>query len=105
MRDLINFFTKKDELVFDSFMGVGGTLLGAALSGRRAVGIELNSEYINAYKKATKQLGLDEQQTLIGDCIEILENKKQIETCLNGEQISLMLIDPPYGNMMSKEKT
>lgn len=105
MRDLINFFTKKDELVFDSFMGVGGTLLGAALSGRRAVGIELNSEYINAYKKATKQLGLGEQQTLIGDCIEILENKKQIETCLNGEQISLMLIDPPYGNMMSKEKT
>ena len=31
MRDLIQFFTKEGELVFDTFMGVGGTLLGAAL--------------------------------------------------------------------------
>ena len=29
MRDLIQFFTKEGELVFDTFMGVGGTLLGA----------------------------------------------------------------------------
>lgn len=31
MRDLIRFFSKEGELIFDFFMGVGGTLLGAGL--------------------------------------------------------------------------
>ena len=39
MRDLILFFTKENEIVFDAFMGVGGTLLGAALAKRRAFGM------------------------------------------------------------------
>ena len=105
MRDLIEFFTKNNEIVFDSYMGVGGTLIGASLSNRRSLGIDLNPEYIEAYKLANKELGLSEQSTICGDCIELLEKKKCIEDFLNGEQISLMLIDPPYGNMMSKEKT
>ncbi len=105
MRDLIYFFTKHDEIVFDSFMGVGGTLIGASLANRRALGIDLNPEYINAYKAASKELELDEQSTICGDCIEILEKKQAVDHFLNGEKISLMLIDPPYGNMMSKEKT
>lgn len=104
MRDLIEFFTKRDELVFDSYMGVGGTLIGASLCNRRAIGIDLNPEYIEAYKMANQELGLSEQTTICGDCIELLE-KRILEDFLNGEQISLMLIDPPYGNMMSKEKT
>lgn len=104
MRDLIEFFTKHNEVIFDAFMGVGGTLLGASLSGRRAIGIDLNAEYIDAYKRASAELNLKEQNTIQGDCIELLE-KKQIESFLGDEKISLMLIDPPYGNMMSKEKT
>lgn len=105
MRDLIYFFTKHDEIVFDSFMGVGGTLIGASLSNRRALGIDLNPEYIEAYKRASDALNLKEQSTICGDCIEILEKKKAIEDFLKEDKISLMLIDPPYGNMMSKEKT
>ncbi len=105
MRDLICFFTKHNEIVFDAFMGVGGTLLGASLADRRAIGIELNPEYIDAYKKATKELNLIEQNTIYGDCIEVLEKKQPLEDFLKEEKISLMLIDPPYGNMMSKEKT
>lgn len=105
MRDLICFFTKHDEIVFDAFMGVGGTLLGASLANRRAIGIELNQDYIDAYKKATKELNLNEQNTICGDCIEIMKKKQDIEAYLKGDKISLMLIDPPYGNMMSKEKT
>lgn len=49
MRDLIQFFSKENELVLDTFMGVGGTLLGAALCSRRAAGIELNQEYMVTY--------------------------------------------------------
>ena len=105
MRDLIYFFTKHDEIVFDSFMGVGGTLIVASLANRRALGIDLNSDYIDAYKRASNELNLKEQATICGDCLEILEKKKDIEDFLQEDKISLMLIDPPYGNMMSKEKT
>ena len=105
MRDLIYFFTKHNEIVFDSFMGVGGTLIGASLAKRRALGIDLNPEYIEAYKRATAELNLEEQSTICGDCLQVLERKSEIEKFLKEDKISLMLIDPPYGNMMSKEKT
>ncbi len=105
MRDLILFFTKENELVLDTFMGVGGTLLGAALCNRRAVGIDLNAEYVNAYKEAAKELELSEFPTFIGDSIELTSNDEWAKNILNGEMFSLLLIDPPYGNMMSLEKT
>ena len=49
MRQLIEFFTKAGERVLDPFAGVGGTLLGAALAGRKATGIELNDEWVEIY--------------------------------------------------------
>ncbi|MCL2248861.1 MAG: site-specific DNA-methyltransferase [Oscillospiraceae bacterium] len=101
MRELIEFFTKKGELVFDCFSGVGGTLLGAAMCERKAAGIELNSAYIEAYKNAADALGLTQFPVFCGDALSTLEDKN-----LPTEQkISLMLIDPPYMNMMSKPKT
>ena len=42
-------------------MGVGGTLIGASLSKRNALGIDLSSKFITAYKKACKELKLKEQ--------------------------------------------
>lgn len=105
MRDIIYFFTKEGELVFDSFMGVGGTLLGAALANREAAGIDLNQQYINAYKDAAKELGLKEFKTQCGDCITLLKDKKVMQELTGGKNISLLLIDPPYSNMMSKKKT
>lgn len=105
MRDLIYFFTKEGELVFDSFMGVGGTLLGAALANRMAAGIELNSEYIEAYKNAANELNLTVFNTKCGDSLTLLKDKGVIEELTEGKPISLLLIDPPYSNMMSRIKT
>lgn len=105
MSDIIQFFTKENELVFDYFMGVGGTLLGAGVSGRRAIGIDLESKYIEAYKSAAKELNIPEFKCIVGDCLEILSDKKEMNNLLDGEEISLVLLDPPYGNMMSRKKT
>lgn len=105
MRDIISFFTKENEIVFDTFMGVGGTLIGAALCNRYAYGIDLNQEYIDAYKKVTEELNLREFPTFCGDCISILKEKGFFERTLKENEISLLLIDPPYSNMMSKQKT
>ena len=105
MRDIIKFFTKENEHILDYFMGVGGTLLGASLSNRNALGIDLSSKFISAYKKANKELKLKEQTTIKGDCIEVFKNKKLIEEYLNNKKFSLIAIDPPYGDMMNREKT
>lgn len=105
MKEIIEFFTKENELVFDYFMGVGGTLLGAGLSKRKAIGIELNEKYIDAYKQAAKEIGVEVFITQCGDCLEILNNKNKMQSLLKDEKISLVLLDPPYANMMSKEKT
>lgn len=104
MRDIITFFTKKNEWVLDYFMGVGGTLLGAALCDRRAVGIDLSGDYIKNYKTACKELGLREQQTLCGDSLKLLSSDK-IKKILGSDRVSLICIDPPYGDMMSRAKT
>jgi len=104
MRDIIRFFTKKEEWVLDYFMGVGGTLLGASLCDRKAIGIDLNIKYIDAYKKATEDLTLKKQITICGDAIEVLASK-EIGNILQDEKVSLICIDPPYGDMMSRKKT
>ena len=105
MRDLIYFFTKEGELVFDSFAGVGGSLLGAALCNRRAAGIDLNQEYLNAYAQAAQKLDLQVYPTICGDCIQVLQNDMLMGELTGNQKISLCLIDPPYANMMSKKKT
>lgn len=105
MRDIIEFFTKENEVVLDYFMGVGGSLLGASMCGRRAIGMDLRYEYIKAYKEASAFLNLSEQPAIVGDSLEILKDSDKMSSLLGEEPISLILIDPPYGNMMSKVKT
>ena len=105
MRDIIEFFTKENEVVLDYFMGVGGTLLGASLCNRNAIGIDLNQKYIDTYKEANKALGLKEQVTLLGDSIQLLKSGREINGLLKNRKASLVLIDPPYGDMLAREKT
>lgn len=105
MRDIIEFFTKENEIVLDYFMGVGGTLLGASLCERMAIGIDLNKNYLEVYKSATKALGLKEQITLLGDSIKLLQDGKELNSLLGNKKVSLILIDPPYGDMLARKKT
>ncbi len=105
MEEIIRFFTKENELVLDYFMGVGGTLLGASLSNRKAIGIDLEKKYIEAYKEACKYLNLKEQTTINGDSIEILKNPILLKNEIGDNKFSLILIDPPYGDMMARPKT
>lgn len=105
MKEIITFFTKENEFVFDFFMGVGGTLLGAGLAGRKAAGIELKEKYVKTYYDAANEIKIPAYKTIIGDCMEVLASENSMHYLTNGEPISLVLIDPPYGNMMSREKT
>jgi DNA modification methylase len=57
MARLIEFFTKRGELVLDPFAGVGGTLLGAAIARepRRALGIELSPAWAEIYGRVVAE--------------------------------------------------
>ena len=100
MKKLIEFFTKKNEWILDPFMGVGGTLLGASLINRNAVGIDLSKEYIKIYKKVCKKENLDEQIAIVGNSKLIDKIPEVTESVFD-----LILTDPPYGNMMLHNKT
>jgi tRNA G10 N-methylase Trm11 len=105
MRQIIEFFTKENEIVLDYFMGVGGTLLGASLCNRRAIGIDLSRKFIDVYKEASVFLELKEQVAIQANSIEFLKSKTSLDKHLNDEKLSLILIDPPYGDMLSRPKT
>ena len=103
LKEIVEFFTKENELVFDFFAGVGGTLLAASMAHRKAVGIELSEQYVQAYKEANAFMKLEEQQMLCGDCLQMMKSGEL--DSLFAKKAKLILIDPPYMNMMSKEKT
>ncbi|HPT68290.1 MAG TPA: DNA methyltransferase [Bacillota bacterium] len=103
MAEIVSFFTKKGELVLDPFAGVGGTLLGAQMAGRRAVGIELNPAWVAVYRRIQGEFSLGEQgpvrggagrpitaPMLTGDCLELLAR-------FPAGHFAAIITDPPYG--------
>jgi len=97
MAHIIKFFTKPGQTVLDPFAGVGGTLIGATLSGRKGTGIELNPRWIELYRRVCRQEKLAEQEMIGGDCLTVLE-----ELSADGRQFDFAVTDPPYGVALRK---
>jgi hypothetical protein len=96
--DLLRVFTKEGASVLDPFMGVGGTLLGAALAGRKAVGIEIDARWIDIYREVCRREGLAVQEAVHGDAREALEG-------LAGRIFDCVLTDVPYWTMDSARRS
>lgn len=99
MKKFVDFFTKEGQIVFDPFMGVGGTLIACSLSNRKGIGVDLSKNYIDLYKKVCKELGVSEQTAIVGNSLE-LEKLLPKNT-----KFDFVLTDPPYGEMLSKKRT
>lgn len=98
--NLIKFFTKENEIVFDPFCGVGGTMLGSSITNRESIGVDLNPIYKEIYNDASNYLELSPQTFLVGDATSVLQGENLID-----KKFDMILTDPPYGNMMSRPKT
>ncbi len=96
--DLIRTFTKAGQRVLDPFMGVGGTLIGATISGRQAVGVEINPRWIEIYREVCRLEGLEEQQAVCGDSRTVLKEFEE-------ESFDLVLTDVPYWNMDRRRRS
>ena len=95
--DLIKVFTKKGERVLDPFMGVGGTLIGASLCQREALGIELSKDWIDIYTEVCRLEGIEEQAVIRGDSRDVLETLE--------DDYDFVLTDVPYWNMDKLDKS
>lgn len=96
--DLIKIFTKKGQTILDPLAGVGGSLLGAALCCREAIGIELNNKWIDIYKEVCKLEKLKEFKILVGDANERLREIKE-------NSIDFVITDVPYWIMDKLKQT
>jgi len=97
MQHIIEFFTKKKDTILDPFAGVGGTLLGASLAGRKCAGIEINKKWINIYHKVCKREKILDQEMIHGDCLEVLENMVS-----ERKKFDFVVTDPPYSIALEK---
>ena len=98
--DIIRTFTKEGQWVLDPFAGVGGTLLGASIAMRNALGIELNHEWVDIYKQVCKHENLKEQQIICGNSKEYLDVLAR-----DNFQADFILTDVPYWHMDKVEKS
>jgi DNA modification methylase len=98
MRQLISFFTKSGESVLDPFAGVGGTLLGASLchEPRKAVGLEINTKWVDIYHQVLQQDPALQPQTMLqGDCRTLMEE-------MEPNSFDFIATDPPYNTHLER---
>jgi DNA modification methylase len=107
MAEIIAFFSKTGELILDPFAGVGGTLLGARLVERRALGIELNPVWVQIYQELNHRFGVTDggfaplepageecdpriPRMMRGNCLQLMKN-------FATASFAAIITDPPYG--------
>jgi DNA modification methylase len=100
MATFINFFTKKDEWVFDPFAGVGGSLIGCSITGRNCIGIELSGKYAEIYRNVCRRENIKPQTIIVDDARNMGKHAE-----VASHTFKLILTDPPYANMMAIEKS
>lgn len=87
----ITFFTKKDEIVFDPFMGVGSTGVAAKKVKRNCYGIEINKEFCDVANKRIK-----EDNVVLGDS----RKKKNYKI----DNVDFIITSPPYWDILKKKR-
>ena len=96
--DLIRAFTKSGDMILDPFMGVGGVLLGASLCGRKAMGVEIDSRWIQTYREVCAREGLEPQETMAADALSALAD-------MQGRSFDCVFTDVPYWKMDKAERS
>jgi DNA modification methylase len=96
---LVRLYTGTGDLVFDPFVGIGSTLVGAARAGRRSIGIELNAEFASVAERWITELQpIDDHlrpELITGDARELGNH-------LQDESVQLTVTSPPYADFIHR---
>jgi len=99
---LINFFTRKEEIVLDPFMGTGSAGIASLQNHRRFIGIELYYDWFTIAKQrienyAKRDMFLSDYYKLyLGDSLKVMS------TQLKSESVDFIVTSPPYWNILKK---
>jgi len=103
IKEFVKFFTNKNDIVFDPFLGTGSTLVASLETGRNGIGLELINKYAQIAQKRVSQ------ETLFKDTKQIIlqEDSRNIEeiwskNCL--PIVDFVITSPPYWNMLKKSR-
>lgn len=104
---LIKIFTKKGDIIFDPFFGSGNTLIAAKKNTRKAIGFEINKEYIELFKERIKQKDLFSFNSQKQErYIKIYhKNANLISEKLHENSIDLCLTSPPYWDILRMRRS
>lgn len=97
---LVRLFTKQGETVLDPFAGVGSSLVAALRAGRRAIGVELSSEWASLARER-----LERETPLLGtaNTPEVLEGDSgEILRTLPDDSVDFAVTSPPYWFILNK---
>lgn len=100
-RQLILRYTKKDDVVFDPFVGSGTTAYEAESLGRHFVGVDIQPELISHIKSkidnknyfAELVTGDSMDKSAFSSIVEILNKKKR-------KNVQLAILHPPYADII-----
>ena len=92
---LILMFTKSGMTVLDPFCGSGTTLISAANTGRRSIGIDLSPDYRELACRRLQQKNIAEG----ADCRYIIGDARRTDVLLN-EPVDYIVTSPPYHNIL-----
>ena len=97
-RNIIETYSEKGDLILDSMVGAGTTLVEAKLLHRNAIGIDINSNAVELTKKALEfdYKTKSKQETLIGDTRDLSQ--------FSDNHFDLILTHPPYLNIVKYSK-
>jgi DNA modification methylase len=102
---LIDIFTNsKKQIVLDPFMGSGSTLIGAQNKGLKAIGFEINKDYISMAKNRLDNVyksifSIDANYEIINDSAENLDKH------LSPNSIDLTITSPPYWDILNRKRS
>jgi len=99
---IVRFFTQRDGVVLDPFVGVGSTSKACAVEGRRSVGFELNPRYAELARERLRTEVRDLWSTPTSQDIRVGDARKLVLD-LPPDSVDLVVTSPPYWNILHKE--
>lgn len=99
---LVRFFTKRNDVVLDPFVGVGSTLKACAVEGRNGIGFELNPRYAELAEERLRVEVRDMFSSLVSQDVRVGDARELINA-LPENSIDFIVTSPPYWNILHKE--